>query len=280
MYCRFNNLPQPARGVQMTNDSVSAEGIGPFLYQSKFAENIRVFPTIDSTNREAKDQALHEAAHGTVIIADSQTQGKGRFGRAFFSPPGGGLYMSFILSADRLGFANPTAVTVYAAVCVCEAVEAVCGMKPSIKWVNDIFLNGKKICGILAEATTDVDNRGAGKIILGIGVNVSTKTVDFPEELRSAVSSLYPDGNARISRNQLAAEIINRILAADRPSETEIFERYRNRLFILGSYVNVIQGKEEYRARALDIDGDGHLLVQMGNGEIRTLLSGEVRLIP
>ena len=262
----------------MTDNIISAAGIKPFLQAPVMAENIRVYEILDSTNREAKDRALNKAVYGTVIIAESQTQGRGRFDRAFFSPPGGGLYMSFILFPGIMGFSNPHVITAYAAVCVCEAIEGVCGMKPSVKWVNDIFLNNKKICGILAEAITDPESRDAGRIILGIGINVSTKTGDFPGDLRQYASSLYPDGSPQISRNLLAANIINRILAADRPCEAEIFEQYKKRLFMLGSEVTVIQGKDQYTAKALDIDGDGRLLVKTGGGEIRALMSGEVRV--
>jgi len=240
------------------------------------AENITVYPVIDSTNREAKERAIHDAVHGTVIIADSQTQGRGRYNRSFFSPPGSGLYMSFILFPDEIGFQNPTVITAYAAVRVCEAIEDACNIKPSIKWVNDIFLEGKKIGGILAEGITDSESKSIGRIILGIGINISAKSEDFPEEIRPRASSLYPDGNALISRNLLAAGIINRILMPDRPKEPEIFEQYRKRLCMLGSHITVVQGKEQFTAKALDIDEKGRLLVEMRSGEIRALLSGEV----
>ena len=186
--------------------------------------------------------------------------------------------MSIILFKDIMGLANPTVITAYAAVRVCEAIEKTCGVKPSIKWVNDIYLNGKKICGISAEAITDLETHNIEKIILGIGVNISTKTEDFPEELRRRVGSLYPGGNPPLSRNLLAAEIINRVLSSEKPDEAAVFEQYRRRLFMLGRDITVMQGEERYIAAAVDIDGNGGLIVKMKNGETRTLISGEVSL--
>lgn len=266
------------KGYRLTsdNDILSIEGIKPFLLSPKIAEQMKVFAEIDSTNREAKAGAIVGAAHGTVILANRQTSGKGRRDREFFSPPDSGLYMSFILSADTVGFANPTAITAYAALCVCEAIEVVCGLVPAIKWVNDIFLDGKKIGGILTEAITEFESRSIREIIVGIGINISTKAENFPEPLRDIAGSLFPDGNAPIKRNRLAGEIINRILCADKPTEACMFAAYKKRLFILGADITVIGGSENYTARALDINEQGHLIVQTQSGEIKTLLSGEV----
>jgi len=266
--------------MQNTADLISAEAIKPYLIFPCFAENIKVYPAVDSTNREAKEQAADGAVHGTVIIADRQTQGKGRFNRDFYSPPGSGLYMSFILFQNAMGFTSPTAVTVYAAVCACEAIEKACAVNPVIKWVNDLYLYGRKIAGILAEATYDSNNRGIDKIILGIGINISTKNEDFPEDIRQRAGSLCPEGHLPVSRNILAAGIINRILSPEKPKEPEIMKRYRKRLFMLGYDVIVSQGNERYKAKALDIDESGCLLVQREDGEILKLLSGEVSIQP
>jgi len=261
-----------------SNDIISAEGIKPFLRDPGLVENIKVFSEIDSTNREAKALAVDKAPHGTVVIADHQTAGRGRFSRGFFSPRGTGLYISFVLHSGRLGFSDPTAITAFAGVCVCEAVESVCGFVPSIKWVNDVYLNGKKICGILTEGVTDFESGGISEIVLGIGINVSTMTEDFPEEIRTRAGSLYPDGVALVSRNRLAAEIVNRVLSAEMPSEAELFSRYRKRLFMLGADVFVMQGNDEFKARALDIDDTGRLIVEKADGERVKLSSGEISI--
>ena len=160
-----------------------------------------------------------------MVIANAQSDGKGRHGKAFFSPADGGLYMSFLLSPERMGFDDATAITAYAAVCVCEAVEAACGIALRIKWVNDLMLNGKKVAGILTEAITELESGRTTAVVLGIGINVST--TDFPEEIRDVATSLFPDG---MSRNQLAAEIINRILQSPVPQRDEFFTQYNARL--------------------------------------------------
>ena len=266
-------------GYRLTdeNDMISVEGISPHLASFNLAENITIYSEIDSTNREAKSRAINNAVHGTVIIANYQTLGQGRYGRDYFSPPNSGLYMSFILYAHEIVFNDPTIITVYAALSVCEAIENVCNLRPSIKWVNDIFLNGKKIGGILTEGITVFENRSIGAIILGIGLNISIKSEDFPEEIRNQATSLYPDGNPQVKRNRLAAEIINRILVADIPEEAELLEQYKKRMFMLGANVTVVQGNEKYEAKALDVDESGYLIVQTKDGDIKKIASCEVK---
>ena len=262
------------------NDIVSIQGIKPFLSpQSKlYAENIKIYKTLESTNKTAKEMAVAGAEHGTVIIADSQTKGRGRYSRSYFSPSGG-LYMSIILHPEVLNFENPTSVTAFAAVAVCEAIESISEKTPKIKWVNDILIDGKKVCGILTEAVTDFESGSLDWIVLGIGINVYIKTEDFPDDLQSLATSIFPNEKMFGVRNKLSAEIINRILGYDiTPREAEIFRKYKNRLAMLGNQVTVIQNKNEYKAAVIDIDAAGHLVVKNENGEIITVSSGEIRV--
>ena len=262
------------------NDIVSIQGIRPFLSpQSKlYAENIKIYKTLESTNKTAKEMAVAGAEHGTVIIADSQTKGRGRYSRSYFSPSGG-LYMSIILHPEVLNFENPTSVTAFAAVAVCEAIESISEKTPKIKWVNDILIDGKKVCGILTEAVTDFESGSLDWIVLGIGINVYIKTEDFPDDLQTSATSIFPNEKMFGVRNKLSAEIINRILGYDiTPREAEIFRKYKNRLVMLGNQVTVIQNKNEYKATVIDIDAAGHLVVKNENGEIITVSSGEIRV--
>ena len=262
------------------NDIVSIQGIKPFLSpQSKlYAENIKIYKTLESTNKTAKEMAVAGAEHGTVIIADSQTKGRGRYSRSYFSPSGG-LYMSIILHPEVLNFENPTSVTAFAAVAVCEAIESISEKTPKIKWVNDILIDGKKVCGILTEAVTDFESGSLDWIVLGIGINVYIKTEDFPDDLQTSATSIFPNEKMFGVRNKLSAEIINRILGYDiTPREAEIFRKYKNRLAMLGNQVTVIQNKIEYKAAVIDIDAAGHLVVKNENGEIITVSSGEIRV--
>lgn len=262
------------------NDIVSIQGIKPFLSpQSKlYAENIKIYKILESTNKTAKEMAVAGAEHGTVIIADSQTKGRGRYSRSYFSPSGG-LYMSIILRPEVLNFENPTSVTAFAAVAVCEAIESISEKTPQIKWVNDILIDGKKVCGILTEAVTDFESGSLDWIVLGIGINVYIKTEDFPDDLQTSATSIFPDEKMFGVRNKLSAEIINRILGYDiTPREAEIFRKYKKRLTILGCRVTVIQNKNEYKSTVIDIDAAGHLVVKNENGEIITVSSGEIRV--
>lgn len=261
------------------NDVLSVQGILPLLNENsrRYADLMRVLDAPDSTNQSAKELALAGAPHGTVLLADSQANGRGRFTRSFYSPRGG-LYMSVILHPEQLRFAHITAVTAFAAVAVCEAIEAVTGESPEIKWVNDILIGGKKVCGILTEAVTDFESGSLGWIVLGIGINVQTRQEDFPPELRGIAASVGADAPANGLRSRLAAEIIDRVLGwAEPPQEAELFRRYRMRLGMLGEAVTVVQGEISYPARAVGLDDAGHLIVEDAEGVQHVLTSGEVR---
>lgn len=263
------------------NDIISIPGIKPFLSERSqfYANKIQVHKSLESTNKTAKEMAVAGAEHGTIIISDCQTMGRGRYSRQFFSPSGGGLYMSIVLRPEAMHFKNPTSVTAFAAVSVCEAIESISTKVPRIKWVNDIFIDGKKVCGILTEAVTDFESGGLDWVVLGIGINVHTRTEDFPCDLQSIATSIYPDEKMSGVRNRLSAEIINRILGFETlPSETEIFEKYKKRLMVLGKKITVIQNQVEYKATAIDVDSVGHLVVKNESGERITLSSGEIRI--
>ena len=263
------------------NDIISIPGIKPFLSERSqfYANKIQVHKSLESTNKTAKEMAVAGAEHGTIIISDCQTMGRGRYSRNFFSPSGGGLYMSIVLRPEAMHFKNPTSVTAFAAVSVCEAIESISTKAPRIKWVNDIFIDGKKVCGILTEAVTDFESGGLDWVVLGIGINVHTRTEDFPCDLQSIATSIYPDEKMSGVRNRLSAEIINRILGFETlPSETEIFEKYKKRLMVLGKKITVIQNQVEYKATAIDVDSVGHLVVKNESGERITLSSGEIRI--
>lgn len=263
-------------------DVLSVRGIG--------LSGVFVYDELESTNVTAKEMAAGGAPHGTVVVADKQTAGRGRFGRGFFSPPGLGIYMSLVLRPENVaidGFAadNAGLLTLFAAVSVSEAVEDLTGKRPGVKWVNDVILDGKKICGISTEAVSD--ERRVMWIILGIGVNFCAKADDFPEELRRIAGSVYMDGKAGVSRgvsrNQLIRGIAQRIL---RPGvcvgQDELVERYRRRLVMLGQKITVHGGggAAPYSATALDIDSLGRLIVVKECGERAVLSAGEVSTKP
>jgi len=192
------------------------------------------FSNLESTNETAKQPQFLDAEHGTVIIAESQSAGKGRHGKSFYSPAEHGIYMSVILRLDSPGFSDSSdfseLITMFAAVCVCQAIEALTDKKPQIKWVNDIFISGKKICGILTERRSDSLDR----IIVGIGINFYFPPAlpDYlPKEIQQTAGALFTgesDITPNITKNQLIDEIVRRIIT--HPGSAGIVKEYKQRL--------------------------------------------------
>jgi len=259
-------------------DTLSVQRMLPYLLLD-ISKKVFIYDSLESTNKAANDMIASGAEHGTVIIANSQTAGKGRYGRVFHSPPVNGLYMSLILHPSRFNYSTPTLITASAVVSVCETIEAVTSKAPQIKWVNDILLNRKKICGILTEATGSAQNRESQWLIVGIGINVRTPEADFPEELREIAGSIFDADEPAVTRNQLAAEIVNRIaLNENQYKEKEMLEEYKQRMDMLGKTVLVTEAAKTYEAVAMDIDEKGRLLIKKGNNEITILTTGEIRV--
>jgi len=256
------------------SDVLSVEGMLPFLTENMHG-SIFVYDSLESTNKTAKEMAVAGATHGTVIIANGQTAGRGRYDRKFHSPANNGIYMSLILHPTLLWLNTPTLTTLFAAVCVCEAIETVTGKQPQIKWVNDIFLNGKKICGILTEAVTDFESGEIGWIVMGIGINVSSN--EYPDEIKHIAGSIFDENEPTITRNQLAAKVINRIMSPHYQSESELIEQYKNRLLMLNKTV-LVKAEPPYEAKAINIDNTGQLIVEKHSGELASLSSGEISI--
>ncbi len=280
------------------SDVLSVEGILPHVKVRSAADRIHVFKTLESTNLTAKKMALDGAPYDTVVIAEEQTKGRGRMGRNFFSPPAGGIYMTFILE-PRFDTSRSVLITTAASVAVCKAIEKVTGISCRIKWVNDIYMKDKKICGILTEAVTDFESGHIDHIVLGIGINYSTSRSVFPEELSGIAGSLFENApktaavndsqpSEGITRNRLIAEVINQMLEINENLESRDFiEEYKSRSFVLGKEILVIPtagpGKdrnltEGIPASAIDIDGDGGLVVRYRDGTEQTLNSGEISI--
>lgn len=223
---------------------LSAARIQDGLSPENIDFTVVVLPETDSTNAEAA-RRIESPLKRTLILADRQTAGRGRLGRSFHSPKGG-LYMTALLPF------TPRPVTLAAGVAVCEAVEAICGQRAEVKWVNDVYANGKKVCGILTESTA------LRYLAVGIGVNLST--VAFPPDLTRAGSV------GSVDRNRLAPEILNRLTWwIDRD---DLIEQYRRRCFTIGQTVSYTLNGLERTARALDIDDAGGLILD--NGEVLT----------
>lgn len=256
-------------GENILSETAIRKALGPDCGTYRFD----IHRTLDSTNTRAKALALENTCDSAVVIADSQSAGRGRVGRRFWAPPGTGLYISVMCRMDMDMNASPS-VTTYAAVAVCRAIEKLCSGKVQIKWVNDLFMNGKKVCGILTEAGLNFETGRSEYIVVGIGVNVLGRT--FPDDIAQVATSIEKSCGETVSRNQLAAEILRELgdirqNVFDRTHMTE----YRRRCFIIGRDITVIRGDMQYPAKALDIDPDGALVIQTADG-IAHINSGEV----
>ena len=241
---------------------------------------ILFFPEIDSTNREAHDRARGGAGEGTVILADSQSRGKGRRGRFWESPPGANLYLSIILRPPIFPSHAPQ-ITLLAGVAAARALSAVSGLECLIKWPNDIFLRGKKLGGILAEM--EGEGSGVRFIILGIGVNVNSRREDFPVSLGAAATSLHAESGKEISRAAAAAELFRELekeyTAFIREGFSARLREEWNRLsWINGKRVILTSPEGTLSGRALGLDTDGALLLVDGEGKTRRFIAGDVSL--
>ncbi|MDR3296265.1 MAG: biotin--[acetyl-CoA-carboxylase] ligase [Clostridiales Family XIII bacterium] len=263
------------KGYRLTagSDRLSLHGIAPYL-DSSLAGRIHIFDAVDSTNLTAREMLLSGAPPGTVILAEEQRRGRGRLGRDFFSPRTDSLYCSFILTPPA-GFREAQMVTVAASVAVCWAAEKWTGCQCEIKWVNDIFVGGKKICGILTEASADLEGGGVESLILGVGVNINMGEADFPEALRAAAGALsLPPG----LRCRFAAELIRQVFAFCDGAGQPCIDEYRARSCVVGKNIYVIQGDQKKEAEAVGINDSGNLLVRYPDGRTETLYAGEISI--
>lgn len=240
---------------------------------------LEAFESLDSTNTYLKKRAAGGAPEGTVVIANAQTAGRGRMGRSFASAPGLGIYLSMLLrpSTEAECVQSLTAGT---AVAVCRAVERVCGVAPGIKWINDLFLKGKKICGILCESS--LKDEKAEYVVLGIGLNVITRPQDFPEELRGSAGSLYSQTGIVYERGKLISAMISELSAMYEAWKTDpcaLLDDYRRRCIVLGKTVEVspVTGGV-FTAAAEEISDDFGLVLRLPDGSVRTVHSGEVSI--
>lgn len=229
---------------------------------------------VGSTNDEAKILAQKGAEEITVVLAESQTKGRGRLGRKFFSPKSTGCYMSILLR-PRYTSEECTLLTTLAAVAVAEAIEKLTNKKTDIKWINDVYIDGKKVSGILTESGFAKDIKYLDYAVVGIGVNIALPDGGFPKEIESIAGSITAE-NTEI-KNRLIAEILNAFIADYYQLEKKHFlQRYKKKLMFIGEGIKVLQGESSFSARAIDIDDMCRLIVETSDGETLTLNSGEI----
>lgn len=257
-------------------DSLSVQGIKAILGETSF--DIHTEKTVTSTNTVLKELAQKGAPHGYVLAAEAQTAGKGRLGRSFYSPSGSGIYMSVLLR-PKMNAEDALFITTSAAVAVQRAVRTCCGNKknPQIKWVNDIYLDGKKICGILTEAAIDFESGGLEYAVLGIGVNITSPEGGFPDDIKSTAASLFGSKKHSNMRNRLAAEILRELeKLPDGFMSPEILDEYRSSSMLIGKNAYAHFRDSVKPCFVLGVDERARLLVRFEDGSEQALSSGEV----
>ncbi len=311
-----NSLRTQGHNIEGTTNGGYILGISDFFskeifeqtFSSKYPQfkdcHTECFKEIDSTNTYAKRKlaecgnlrdsngSLTEAGkeyHKSIIIAESQTAGRGRLGRTFVSPDKTGIYITIIYAPEG-GIKNPASLTACTAVAICRAIKALYSKKniePKIKWINDIFVNGKKICGILAEGVTNFESGMIEAAVVGIGINLKDNKKAFNGELEKVVGALEngDEKDENISRACLAAEITGQVLnifEEDKSCHEKIMEEYREASFLIGQQITVFpligDIKSSYKATATSIDDNAGLIVTLPDGSKKTLNSGEVTL--
>lgn len=259
------------------NDYLNEYSVVQHLTTRDIGRKIDVFKSIDSTNNFAKSLAQLDAVHGTTVISEVQTQGKGRMGRSFHSPIGMGVYMSVVLR-PKLSVEHSLLITSCAAVAVAEAVEKVTGLECGIKWVNDIYVGNRKLCGILTEASVNVEQGGLDYAVVGIGLNV--QNMNFPKNISDIATSLYLETGKKFSKSLLAAEILNKLEEhMDKIKDKSFIEDYRKRSNLIGKRIEITHNDEVTRAECIGIDEICRLLVRYDNGEEKALMSGTIRIV-
>lgn len=240
------------------------------------AQQIYIAKETESTMKLAKMAAMDQQATPALFLAETQTGGHGRFARPFFSPPGQ-IYMTLLLKANQ-SFAELPQYTILAAVAVALAIDEVTGKTCQIKWVNDIYLEEKKVCGILSEATSDFESGQISYVTIGIGLNFHLNQTDFPTELQEKVTALFSDTEPTITRNELIQKIWQNFfeLIAGLPDQSYL-EYYRRKSFVLGKVVRFTQQGQEYTGQAVGISNHGELIVETVDGQ-KVLSSGEISL--
>lgn len=241
--------------------------------------DVRVYDTVSSTNTLAREAALSGAHEGTVILACAQTGGRGRMGRSFFSPADTGLYLSILLRPTHE--TQPLYITTAAAVSVAEAVEDVAGVDASIKWVNDVYCRGKKVCGILTEGA--YSNGRLQYAVLGIGINVFEPEGGFPPDIETRAGAVFDAKTPRPAhpKEELAAALITRFWRYyEALGDKTCLSPYRRYDFLTGKRVQVLDqtGTVRDTVTVLGISDEFGLLVQTAAGQQITLASGEVSL--
>ena len=274
------------RGYRLVKepDAVTGTTLAAYLPAERL-KTVVCLPVTTSTNAELAALAAQGAADGTCVFAETQTAGRGRIGRSFSSPPGKGIYFSYLIRPDAAKEQTEAVswlqVTGWTAVAVSEAVRKVCGVTPQIKWVNDLLLGGRKLCGILTQTELETESACIRSMVVGIGVNVGQSVRDFPKELQGTATSVFRETGRLFPRAAIAAEMVRQMdsLRANWPGGKEEYLRtYRERSAVAGEEILILEGGRSSKARAVGINDDFGLIVEKEGGVREIITSGEISI--
>lgn len=270
-------IPRSGYRLIRSPDLLTNSELKSILKTKRIGKKIHYFPVIDSTNSKAYQLALQGASEGEVVISESQESGKGRLGRKWFSPPYLNLYISIILRPNILPN-KASMITLLSAVATAEAIKNYLNISPTIKWPNDILINGKKVAGVLNEINSEMDQ--IHFIILGIGVNINIDKDTFPVDLRKSATSLRIETGKIISRKEFTCKLLEEIeiwyetfLEKGGQPIIESWKKWAN---IKGKNVKVSSFNEIIHGKAIDIDSEGALIIESENGELKRIVAGDV----
>jgi BirA family biotin operon repressor/biotin-[acetyl-CoA-carboxylase] ligase len=268
----------PSSGYQLQKlpDILAPSVLRRQLGEIKFGHRIVHYLRIDSTNTRALRLAEKGAPHGTLVLAEEQTAGRGRFGRTWYSERASGIYCSLILRPPLPPAAAPI-LTLMAGLAAYSAISGVARMPVDIRWPNDLLLNGKKVCGILTEMSAELDRIHA--VVLGVGINVNHR--DMPAELKSSATSLRVEGRKRYSRAQILVTLLQELEGHYRVLLEEGGAAIINAWsaassFAKGKRVRVLTGSGEFVGTTDGLEPSGALRVRRDDGSIEPLVAGEV----
>lgn len=273
----FDSVSGRGYRLREQGDVLSEQGIRKYLGSTSDLLDLQVYKKITSTNTVLKEMSAEGAPEFTVLVAAEQTAGRGRMNRQFYSPTATGLYLSILLR-PKMKAEEALFITTAAAVAVARVVEEISGRQAGIKWVNDVFMDGKKVCGILTEAAFDMESGALEYAVAGIGVNVCDPESGFPDEIKDIAASVFgaqaPPADAR---NQIAAGILRYFTEyyKNLPAHT-FFDDYVSRSVVVGQDIFVLGKGEPRPAKALAIDSNCNLRVRYGDGSEEVLSSGEI----
>lgn len=260
-------------------DILTLEEIEPYLSTGFIGRSIIHFDSIESTNSYAKALGDSDKPDGSVVISEEQTNGRGRLGRSWVSPKHRGIWMSIILKPN-LNPVDAVNLTQTAAAAVVKATGEL-GIKTLVKWPNDIVINNKKVCGILTEMTAELTR--INYVVVGLGINVNTDELEFPEDIREIATSLKVQTGSSINRQELTARILNNFeklytkLTDENNIEASI-DICRENSAVIGRDVLIINREKSREAHVIDIDKRGRLLVEYADGNREHIISGEISI--